>query len=183
MYYWIMLKRFIPYAYEKSIFDIDVNDLASLGIKAVLTDLDNTLITYDENGPNEKVKELKNKLNEFGINLIVCSNNKGKRVNHFSSLLGVSYGSFLRKPFSGPLRKMMKENGLSKESTLMVGDQIMTDLICGNGIGLKVILTEPLGKKEPLWTKINRCFDKPIRKKMKKKGLLKSLKERINGKV
>ncbi len=178
-----MLKRFVPYAYEKSIFDIDVNDLASLGIKAILTDLDNTLITYDESGPNEKVREFKNNLNELGISLIVCSNNKGKRVNRFSSSLGVGYGSFLRKPFSGPLKRMMNEKGLNKESTLMVGDQIMTDVLCGNAIGLKVILTEPLGKKEPLWTKINRCFDKPIRKKMQKKGLLKSLKERIDGKI
>lgn len=178
-----MLKRFIPFAYEKAIFDIDIMDLSSLGIKTILTDLDNTLITYDDSTPTPKVKELKRKLDEAGIKIIICSNNKGKRVSRFSNLLGVEYESFLRKPFSGPLKKMIKRKGLNKKETIIIGDQIMTDVLCGNASKIRVILTEPLGKKEPPWTKVNRLFDKPIRKRMLKKGLLKSLKEKINGEI
>ena len=40
-------KYFYPNEYHKTIYDIDFNQLKSLGIKQIMIDLDNTLIPYD----------------------------------------------------------------------------------------------------------------------------------------
>ena len=51
----------------------------------------------------------------------------------------------------------------------MVGDQLLTDVICSKNTKIRVILTEPLVNKDLPVTKVNRFFDKIIRRMMKKK--------------
>ena len=84
-----MLKRFIPFAHAQSIFEIDLSFYKKLGIKYVFVDLDNTLDSYKQATPLAKAKELKENLEKNGIELIIVSNNTGKRVTKYSSELGV----------------------------------------------------------------------------------------------
>ena len=46
-----MLKKLIPDEYYNSIEDIPYNKLYAQGIRLILTDLDNTLISYREDEP------------------------------------------------------------------------------------------------------------------------------------
>ena len=55
----------------------------SKGIKIILTDLDNTLISYDESKPTKEIFELKDKILNLGLDLMVVSNSKQKRVKPF----------------------------------------------------------------------------------------------------
>ena len=75
-----MLKRFIPFAHAQSIFEIDLSFYQKLGIKYVFVDLDNTLDSYKQATPLEPAKKLKEDLENAGIELIIVSNNRGKRV-------------------------------------------------------------------------------------------------------
>ena len=54
-----MTKKFIPSFYFKSIYDIPLEDWKKAGIRLILTDLDNTLISYNEAMPNEALFEFK----------------------------------------------------------------------------------------------------------------------------
>ena len=170
-----MNKNFIPTGYSKSIYEIDLDVLVSLGVKTILIDLDNTIVPYIQKEPSEKAKEFKTNLDKIGFSLLICSNNKGKRVSHFANLLGVSFFHSLRKPFASRLLKALKQSNINKNECIFIGDQLITDILCANKAGIKSILTEPLHKKEPIWTKINRMFDKPIRRKLISKGLLKPI--------
>ncbi len=172
-----MIKRFIPFARAKSFYEIDVSFFKSLGITTILTDLDNTLAPYDVALPEERAFELKKRLDEAGIRLLIASNNTGTRVHRFAEALGVEAACMLRKPFSGPLKKFLKNNNLKPVEVLLIGDQIVTDVTAGNGAGIRTVLTDPLRKKEPIWTTFNRMFDTPLRKKVDKKGYSKSWKE------
>ena len=40
----IIKNLFMPNAYVQSVFDIDIEKLASMGVKGIITDLDNTLL-------------------------------------------------------------------------------------------------------------------------------------------
>ena len=51
-------QKFIPYLYEKSVFDIDFLQLYKQGIRLVLCDIDNTLVSYSEHEPNKQVNAL-----------------------------------------------------------------------------------------------------------------------------
>ena len=169
----VMGRKHIPFAYAHSIYEIDVSFFQKLGVKFILSDLDNTLDPYIVQTPTDSAIELVKNLDAAGIKLIVVSNNSGTRVHRYAELLGVDAECFMKKPFSGPLKKMMKRRGIDPNEAIMIGDQIMTDVIASNGAGVRCILTEPLCDKEPPWTKWNRLFDKPKRKKMAKLGLLK----------
>ena len=48
----------IPDIYQKSIYSINYKKLKKNGIKCLLFDLDNTLVTYKETVPDSKLKEL-----------------------------------------------------------------------------------------------------------------------------
>ena len=168
-----MLKRFIPFAHAQSIFEIDLSFYKKLGIKYVLSDLDNTLDSYLQKTPLAKAKELKEKLNKEGIELIVTSNNTGERVRNYCKELGVKHFSSLRKPFAFKLKKRIKELGINKDEVILIGDQIVTDISCANGAKIKNVLTEKLVKEDQPTTRFNRLFDNPLRKKLNKKNLLK----------
>lgn len=170
-----MWKRVVPFAYSPDIFSIPDSFWANSGAKVVLSDLDNTLDPYSVKLPSARVKELKNRLEALGIKLRIASNNHSKRVQDYASALGVEADCFLLKPFSRKLKKALRELGVEKSEAILVGDQISTDVIAGNGAGIRTILTEPLSTEEPTCTKINRLFDRPIRKKLRKKGLLKPI--------
>lgn len=66
-----MLKKLIPDYYFKSIYDIPYTQLYENGIRLILTDLDNTLISYQEELPNKELFELKNKLNKIDRKSVV----------------------------------------------------------------------------------------------------------------
>ena len=167
-----MLKRFIPYAHAKSIYEIDLKFYEKLGIKYVFCDLDNTLDSYKQKTPLAKAKELVEGLKNIGIELIILSNNTGERVKKYSSELGVKYWSSLGKPFAIRLKRIMKNLGISKDEVIMIGDQIVTDISCANGAKIKSILTEKLVEEDQPTTRFNRLLDNPLRKKLRKKNLL-----------
>ncbi len=175
-----MIKRDIPFAHAKSIYDIDFSFYHKLGVKVILTDLDNTIEPYDQKTPTPRCIELARRLKEAGFRFIIASNNASKRVSSFANAMGISYASMLRKPFSGPLKRFMEKEGIKPEEAILIGDQIQTDVRAGNGAGIKTILTEPFNKHEPIWTKINRFFEGNKRWKMMEKGILKQWEEIFN---
>ena len=168
-----MLKRFIPFAHAQSIFEIDLNFYKKLGIKYVFVDLDNTLDSYKQATPLEPAKKLKADLEKEGIELIIVSNNRGKRVQKYSKELGVKHWSTLAKPFAVRICKIMKRLNINKDEVIMIGDQIVTDISCANGAKIKSVLTEKLVKEDQPTTRFNRLFDNPLRRKLKRKNLLK----------
>ena len=60
-----MIKKLIPDYYFKSIYDIPLEELYKKGIRLILTDLDNTLISYSETDPSNKLFEFKKKIEVF----------------------------------------------------------------------------------------------------------------------
>lgn len=175
-----MRHRNRPFALANSIFEIEPSFYRSLGITTVLVDLDNTLDPYTVSDPTERTIKWKESLIALGLRIVILSNNSGKRVRRYAEKLGVECRCFMRKPFSGPLKKFLAEEKLEKNEVVLIGDQIQTDVKAANGAGIRVILTEPLDPQEPPWTKFNRIFDKPKREKIFKRKLAPHWKEILN---
>ena len=172
-----MLKRFIPFAHAESIYEIDLSFYEKLGIKYVFADLDNTLDSYKQATPTEKAIKLKNDLAKLGIELIIVSNNTGARVQKYSNELGVRHFSSLAKPFSFKIKKIMKRANIKPSDVVMIGDQTVTDISCANGAKIKSILTDKLVEEDQPTTRFNRLFDRPLRKRLSKKNLLRDWRE------
>ena len=174
-----MRKKYIPFAHAKSIFDVDEAFYRANGIKVVLCDLDNTLGSVVEKDPSERVFELVKRMESWGIRFLICSNNTGGRVGRFASELGIQVASKMMKPLSFRVKKFLKKENIDPSEVLLVGDQIMTDVLCGNGAKVKVLLTELISPIDPPWTKFNRIFDKPKRKKLLERHLVPEWEERL----
>ena len=125
-----------PDLYIKSIFSLDVNWLKERGIKGVLLDIDNTLVTHKQKIPDEKVIELIKHFQENDIKVAIVSNARKKRVDLFNEKLGLyaQYRAF--KPSNKGFLKAMSELKLIPEETAVIGDQLFTDIRGGNRTGL-----------------------------------------------
>lgn len=172
-----MLKVRVPFAHASSIYQIDVSFFKKLGVKYVLTDLDNTLDSYKTKFPTEKAKELKKLFESNGLELVIISNNTGKRVSTYATALGVRYLSSVGKPFAKKLLRKLSENKIDIDLSIMVGDQVVTDITCANRAGIKSVLTDKLVKEDQPTTRINRLLDRPLRRALKRKHLLKDWRE------
>ena len=158
----------IPTYYAKSIYDIPIKFYKENNIKIIFCDLDNTLDPFYVKEPTSKALNLVQQLKQNDIRLIITSNNHGERVTRYSKLLGVECHYSSLKPLGYRLRRFIKNMNFNQDDIVMIGDQILTDIIASKNTKVRSILTEPAVKGDLPVTKFNRVFDKIIRKIIKK---------------
>ncbi len=160
---------FKPTMYKKNIFDIDYQKLKEMGIRCLVFDLDNTLGLLDhERCPRNTKKLLKSLQNDFLI--FIASNNTMNRIKPYMEDLGVGGVSFCMKPSTRGLKKIRKQYNLKKKEMVMIGDQIVTDVLAGKRFKIMTILVDPLGKKDLKITGLNRYFEDKIIRRYEKRG-------------
>jgi hypothetical protein len=167
-----MFKKFIPFAHSQSIYEIEPEFYLRNNVKTLFMDLDNTLDSYRAREPKERTIAYVKALKEKGITPIIISNNKAKRVSGYANKLGIDFLSSAHKPFSRRIKKEISKRGLTPDDVMLVGDQLMTDVLAAKGAKIKVVLTEKIVKEDQWTTHINRIFDRPIRKYHRKRNNL-----------
>ncbi len=68
-----------------------------MDIKTVFSDLDNTLVAWNQKQTLEKISQLRDRLSKHGISLVVISNNKHERVNKVLEPLGIEFIASAKK--------------------------------------------------------------------------------------
>ena len=129
----------------RDIYELTGEALARRGFKLLLADLDNTLVPYGVPLPDEKLKAWRDDLARHGVTLFILSNNrKEHRPRIFAEGLGVPFIGRAGKPKTPSFYRAMKQLGVTKEQTAIVGDQVFTDVLGGNRAGVSAILVEPI---------------------------------------
>lgn len=154
-----MLNSFKPTWMVEAIYQITPEQLKEHKIKAVLADLDNTLIAWNNPNGTEELIAWIAELNAAGIPLVIVSNNKNERVKIVADALGVRYVARSLKPLPKGFNEATRGLELPKEELLMVGDQIMTDIWGANSAGIRNVLVKPILNSDAWNTKINRFFE------------------------
>ena len=167
-----MCKRFIPFAHAQSIYEVPSDFFVKNGVSLLLIDLDNTLDSYRLRKPTERAINVIKAIKATGVTPVIVSNNREKRVKGYADEAGVECIFSAHKPFSRRIRNFLKEKGVSSDEVMLVGDQLMTDVLAAKGAHIRVLLTEKVVKEDQWTTHINRLLDRPIRKHLKKKGKL-----------
>lgn len=130
------------------IFDLKPETLEARGVKLLLADLDNTLTPYSSEIPTPRVRAWKEGLEKRGITLFVVSNSrKAARVPNYCDELGIGYVRHSGKPGTRGFLQAMEKGGATPAQTLMVGDQIFTDVLGAKRAGIPVVLVEPIALK------------------------------------
>ena len=170
-----MNKYLIPTYIANNVFEVDYNLLKEKGYINILFDLDNTLASPYDFDPNDKVKNLINNLKLNGFNIIILSNNKKEGVERFTKPLNVKAFYKLKKPSIKKVKRYLDNENICFENTIILGDQVMTDVNMANHLKIDVILLKPLTLKDEPITFIPRLLDKFFRNKIYKKKLAKEL--------
>lgn len=163
-------KRFYPtYMYEK-VEDIPLELIKKEKIELIILDMDNTLIDMNKNYKKE-LKEWIDEMKKNKINLCILSNSPFKeKVKKIAYELDLVYEFNATKPLLKGFKKVLKSNNVPKDKILMVGDQIFTDILGGNRIGIKTVLVEPINKKESIFSKIKRPIEKNVLDRYRNEG-------------
>ena len=143
--------------------------LRSLGIVALLIDIDNTLAPYEQPEPDERIKKWFADLRAVGIKASLISNNHPPRVELFNKELGLDAYPDSGKPKSRSLIAAMKKMGSDYTNTAVIGDQLLTDALAGHRLGLIALIVPPIKDKKNLFFKFKRWLERPYIKKYKKK--------------
>lgn len=141
------------------------------GVKTLLSDLDNTLAPYETPEPDEKITAWVTALSDAGIALVLVSNNHADRVDLFNRTLHLKVFSDAGKPSRKAVRRAMEAVGAKKESTAVLGDQLLTDCYAGKRLGLQAYIVPPIKDKTNLFFRIKRVLERPfVRRFAKEKG-------------
>lgn len=157
---------FYPKSYFKSILDIEADFLLKNNIKAVLLDIDNTIIDKESNMV-EGLDEWVRRAQASDIKFCILSNTNNKtKAERMSKILDIPFIYFAKKPLKFGFEKAKKIVGVEKsENIAVIGDQVMTDVLGANRCKMYSILVSPV-KDTDIWvTKISRVIEKQILKK------------------
>lgn len=166
-----MMELFRPDIYKKNIYDIDYQKLKKAKIKCLIFDLDNTLAPLTIDVPDKKLLDFFLYLEDLGFKCIILSNASKKRVAPFKEKCNIDSSFYSHKPFSKKYKKIMALYHLKDTEIACIGDQLLTDILGANHMGLTSILVNPIGNKERFSTHVNRFVEKLIYHYMKNHGL------------
>lgn len=170
-----MLGLITPYTYYEGICKINIKELEEMGIKTLLFDVDNTITTWNNPDIDENVSAWFDELKKSSVNGCILSNNSAERLAGIAEAFGLDYVAKARKPLPFGYKKAMAKTGSNKKTTMMVGDQLFTDVLGANLSGIRAILLKPICTlHEFKGTRINRKMEKivmkPVMRKMNKRN-------------
>lgn len=165
------MNNFIPDIYQRNIFTINYQKLKERGIKCLLFDLDNTLAPMMAKEPSKELKELFMHLDELNFKVVIISNSGQERVLPFKEGLNVDSACRSLKPFCYKYIKILKIYKYKECEVAAIGDQILTDILGANIMGITSIFVEQLSPDDFFGTKINRFFERLILKNLKSRGI------------
>ena len=158
----VLLSKLLPTKIFNDIYEITPDYLIANGISALILDIDNTLVTYDDPTPTESVSAWLSSMHSAGIQTAFVSNNHAERVERFCRGLGCYFHADAKKPSRKYMRLAMSHMGTSADTTACVGDQLFTDVLAGKRTGIRAFLVPPIKDKRTLFIRAKRFLEKPF---------------------
>lgn len=152
-----------PDDYLSSVLAIDANELFAQGFRVVLIDIDNTLVPRDTRVLSDEITAWIARLKKQGLKLCLLSNNWHKTVFSYAEALDIPivYKAMKPSPF-GFIRACAKAGRTKSERVVMIGDQIITDVLGAHIFGAKAILVDPQAVKDLWYTLVFRKLEKRL---------------------
>ena len=147
--------------YVASLPLLDVDELVRDGVRLVLLDRDNTCVPRDAAEPPAEVMAWLDRAREAGLKLCLVSNNfHSSQVRGSAEHMGVDVVDHAMKPLPFALVRAMRLMGSMPGETVMIGDQVFTDVVAGNLAGVRSVLVRPQSRKDLWYTHVFRVFER-----------------------
>ena len=149
-----------PKEFKTSFFDINFKQYYDLGFREILLDIDNTLAPYNNLVLNDDQKNFINDVRNIGFRIFLFSNNSPKNIAPLAKELNIEYMGHVYKPFSFGYLRFFKQYEPDKTKILCIGDQLLTDIVGANILGLYSIYVDPLTLIDKNITIFSRTFER-----------------------
>ena len=160
----ILSRYFFPDLKYCSINEINIEALKEMGIKFAILDIDNTLVPYTSPFPDENAISFLNKLKDNGISYCFVSNNNEERISIFNEKIGAGIYPKAKKPLLYGINKAMTAFGANTHNTVMIGDQVFTDILGGKRAKILTIHVDPIKEVDTLFFRFKRHFELKVLK-------------------
>lgn len=164
-----MWEKLYPDIILQSIHDLDTDYLKEEGISGIILDLDNTLVPLGDRHVSPRVCRWVDDLKEEGFKLYIVSNSTPGKGGKLAQQMDVSAIWLAVKPRRRAFRLALERMGLEAGEVAVIGDQVVTDVLGGNRLGLMTILVRRSGRDMP-FTRITRMLERRVLRRMKKEG-------------
>lgn len=158
---------FKPNIKLNKVTDITISILEKYNINSLILDVDNTLSTHHGQVLTDGLEQWLALMRQNGIKMTVLSNSKSKRLEPFAKKIGLDYISLGLKPLPFGYWRALKRLGSKRKETAIVGDQIFTDVLGGNLVGLKTVLLTPIKPETSLRFRTKRKIESYLIKILK----------------
>ena len=137
-------------------------DIQNHGFTSVLLDIDNTIRSRATNEVPPDIVYSLAQLKQAGIQPCLLSNNFHENVFELAAELDLPITAKAMKPLPGGFRRACKQLGSTPKNTLMVGDQLTTDIVGAHLVGMTAYLVCPLAEVDLTHTKVVRVFENAL---------------------
>lgn len=156
-------KPFCPVSAYHSLESIPLEGLHNRGKKLILLDVDNTLVLWKGEDFTPEVLAWIEEAKGLGFHLCILSNTRHpERLKRLSTILGIKAMRDRFKPSTKMYLMALKEFDVTADEAVMVGDQILTDILGANRSGIEGIWVHRIHEREFIGTRFNRQIEKLI---------------------
>lgn len=146
----ITLPKFLPY-----VAALPVPACHQSGIRGMLLDLDNTLVSEDDSFFTPHLSAWLQEVRAFEIQLFLVSNGSRKeRFAFWSSFLGISGVCNARKPFKSGIELGVNHLNIPKNQLIIIGDTWPTDVLAGRLSAIKTVRVASLPHPPRFWERL-----------------------------
>ena len=154
-----------PDGHVATLNDVAVERLWNRGWRGIVLDLDNTCCAYHQPELAEGVAPWVAAARERGFRIVMVSNNFSERVAAAGAQLGVQTVPNALKPLPFGFLRALRLLGTRRRETVVIGDQVFTDVLGAKLLGLHTILTEPLVARDFPLTRVLRALERLVYKR------------------
>ncbi len=151
----------LPTLMANAVTDLTPEFLHRRGVALLMLDFDNTLEPYTTDIPTPEGRRWLEDMGQSGIALCVVSNSRRARVQKFCAAYGLPCITRARKPFSRGIRQCLTQFGIPASQAALVGDQIYTDTLGANWVGVQSILVKAIANHN-FWLKARHALEMPF---------------------
>lgn len=162
---------FRPTVSVERVTDITPELVRAMGADTLLLDVDNTLAAHGSPEPFPGSVAWTHTMRSAGIQIIIVSNNYAHRVAPFAEQYGLPFLCRAFKPLPSGYHRAAAVMKAKRRQTVVVGDQIFTDVLGANLSGMKSILLMPVIPEDSWSFRVRRRLERPLRRSLSRRGI------------
>ena len=141
---------------------VSLDELAARGMRGIVVALDNTVCAYRRPELAPGVADWVRAARERGFALVLVSNNFTERVASVGAQLEIPIVPNALKPLPFAFLRALKLLGTPRRATVVIGDQLFTDVLGAKLLGLRTVLTKPLVARDFPLTRVLRFLERTL---------------------